>query len=37
MAGEQSGRIAIVTVHGTGDTAPGLDGEKWFQRGAAFT
>ena len=37
MPGETLGRIAVVTVHGTGDTAPKLDGEKWFQRGAAFT
>jgi hypothetical protein len=29
--------IRIITVHGTGDTAPGPDGSKWFQRGAAFT
>jgi hypothetical protein len=34
MAGE---KIAIVTVHGTGDTAASPDGDKWFQRGAAFT
>lgn len=31
-----SEKIAIVTVHGTGDTAEGLDGEKWFQRGSEF-
>ena len=37
MPGENLGRIAVVTVHGTGDTAPQIDGEKWFQRGAAFT
>jgi hypothetical protein len=30
-------RIAIVTVHGTGDTAEGPEGQKWFQRGSAFT
>jgi hypothetical protein len=30
-------RIAIVTVHGTNDSAPGPDGEKWYQRGSAFT
>ncbi|MBL8557882.1 MAG: hypothetical protein JNM47_04130 [Hyphomonadaceae bacterium] len=30
-------RVAIVTVHGTGDTATGPDGDKWFQRGSAFT
>lgn len=31
--------IAIVTVHGTGDVAPKKadDGDKWFQRGSAFT
>ncbi len=29
-------RIAVVTVHGTGDTAAGADGEKWFQNGSAF-
>jgi hypothetical protein len=34
---KNSDTIAIVTVHGTGDTAKGLDGEKWFQRGSAFT
>lgn len=30
-------KIAIVTVHGTGDTADSPDGQKWFQRGSAFT
>lgn len=30
-------RVAIVTVHGTGDTAEGVSGEKWFQDGSAFT
>lgn len=30
------GRIAVVTVHGTNDTAPSDDGEKWFQRGSGF-
>lgn len=30
-------KIAIVTVHGTGDTATSPDGPKWFQRGSAFT
>ena len=30
-------KIAIVTVHGTGDTAQGPDGAKWYQRGGAFT
>jgi len=29
-------RVTIVTIHGTGDTAAGLDGEKWFQNGSAF-
>jgi hypothetical protein len=28
--------IAIVTVHGTGDTAEGAAGEKWFQQGSGF-
>lgn len=37
MSVENRGRIAVVTVHGTGDTAPTPDGQKWFQRGAAFT
>lgn len=31
------GKVAIVTVHGTGDTAEGADGAKWFQRGSAFS
>jgi hypothetical protein len=31
------GKVAIVTVHGTGDTAEGADGEKWFQRGSQFS
>ncbi len=31
------GKVAIVTVHGTGDTAEGDDGAKWFQRGSAFS
>lgn len=30
-------KIAIVTVHGTGDTAEGPDGQKWYQRGSQFT
>jgi hypothetical protein len=29
--------VAIVTVHGTGDTATSTSGEKWFQKGSAFT
>ncbi len=35
MAREQ--KIAIVTVHGTGDTAEGREGKKWFQQGSVFT
>jgi hypothetical protein len=35
--GDGKGRIAIVTVHGTNDSAPGPDGQKWYQRGSAFT
>jgi hypothetical protein len=31
-----SGKLAVITVHGTGDTAPGPDGDKWFQNGSAF-
>jgi hypothetical protein len=33
-----SGKIAVITVHGTNDTAKDglLDGEKWFQRGSTF-
>lgn len=30
------GRVVIVTVHGTGDTALSAEGEKWFQKGSAF-
>ncbi len=30
-------KIAIVTVHGTGDTAEGPEGSKWFQRGSKFS
>lgn len=30
-------RIAIVTVHGTGDTAKEAAGEKWFQQGSSFS
>lgn len=37
MSGSTGERIAIVTVHGTGDTATGPDGPKWFQRGSTFT
>ncbi|MBX3510481.1 MAG: hypothetical protein KF700_04720 [Hyphomonadaceae bacterium] len=32
----RSSKIAVVTVHGTGDTASDLTGEKWFQQGAPF-
>ncbi len=31
------GKIAVVTVHGTGDTADGPDGDKWFQNGSEFS
>lgn len=34
---QNADKIAVVTVHGTGDTAHGPDGEKWFQRGSKFT
>ncbi len=37
MARESAERIAIITVHGTGDTAPDPDGEKWWQRGSEFS
>lgn len=37
MSNAQSSRIAIVTVHGTGDTAEGSTGQKWFQKGSAFS
>lgn len=37
MSDNTSDRIAIVTVHGTGDTAEGPEGQKWFQRGSVFT
>lgn len=33
---DTSGKAAIVTVHGTGDTAAGPAGDKWFQQGSAF-
>jgi hypothetical protein len=33
---DKAGKAAIVTVHGTGDTADKLEGEKWFQRGSPF-
>jgi hypothetical protein len=31
-----SGKAAIVTVHGTGDTAKEMSGQKWFQQGSPF-
>ncbi|HEV7689730.1 MAG TPA: hypothetical protein VGO52_02865, partial [Hyphomonadaceae bacterium] len=31
-----AGKPAVITVHGTGDTAPGPNGEKWFQNGSVF-
>jgi hypothetical protein len=34
---QNSDKVAIVTVHGTGDTAEGVDGLKWYQRGSRFT
>ncbi len=37
MSDSKSDRIAIVTVHGTGDTATGPEGQKWFQRGSVFS
>ncbi len=37
MAGPDNNRAAIITVHGTGDTEPGPDGEKWWQRGSEFS
>jgi hypothetical protein len=30
------GKAAIVTVHGTGDTAEGAAGQKWFQQSSPF-
>lgn len=36
MAAARRTHLAIVTVHGTGDTAEELEGPKWFQRGSAF-
>lgn len=33
----RSDAIAVVTVHGTGDTAAAAAGEKWFQQGSSFT
>ncbi len=34
---QNAGKAAIVTVHGTGDTAEGSAGEKWFQEGSPFS
>ena len=34
---QDADKIAIVTVHGTGDTASGPSGDKWFQCGSRFT
>jgi hypothetical protein len=34
---QDADKIAIVTVHGTGDTASGPNGDKWFQCGSRFT
>lgn len=37
MSGEAPKPIAVVTVHGTNDTATELRGEKWFQQGSHFS
>jgi len=37
MSDNTGDRIAIVTVHGTGDTAAAPEGDKWFQRGSTFS
>lgn len=37
MSVDRHEQLAIVTVHGTGDTAEELEGPKWFQRGSAFS
>ena len=39
MADTSSGaaKLAVITVHGTGDTATGPVGSKWFQNGSTFT
>jgi hypothetical protein len=34
--GDTTKPIAVVTVHGTNDTATELQGEKWFQQGSTF-
>jgi hypothetical protein len=33
---QNSDKVAIVTVHGTGDTAETLTGQKWYQQGSPF-
>lgn len=33
---DKHNKAAVVTVHGTGDTAEGPVGEKWFQQGSPF-
>lgn len=37
--GAPEGKVAIVTIHGTNDTAKDgkLEGEKWFQKGSTFS
>ena len=37
ISSRSANTIAVVTVHGTGDTAEHLDGSKWFQRGSEFS
>ncbi|MBX9745264.1 MAG: hypothetical protein K2X34_00080, partial [Hyphomonadaceae bacterium] len=37
MGDNSSKPIAVVTVHGTNDTATELRGEKWFQQGSRFS
>jgi formylglycine-generating enzyme required for sulfatase activity len=37
ISSRSANTIAVVTVHGTGDTAEHLDGPKWFQRGSVFS
>lgn len=34
---KKSDKIAVITVHGTGDGAPSVAGEKWWQQGSKFT
>lgn len=33
---QNSDKVAIVTVHGTGDTAETVTGQKWYQQGSPF-